>query len=125
MGAVIHDTNLKPRTVSPPPTEFIMQSLEETVDNTELLESGDDEDQYDQVEDQDENYFHCPYCEDFKTDDQILIGDHVIINHRKEHIARNSQPPEIHECSLCNKKLVSGNQLQDHVRSDHPDVVVI
>ena len=46
-------------------------------------------------------------------------------NHVKEHISRNAKPPETHECSLCHKKVASLNLLQDHVRSEHPDVVVI
>ena len=70
-------------------------------------------------------FFHCPHCEDFKADDQLLMGDHVVINHVKEHISRNAKPPEVHECSLCHKKVASLNLLQDHVRSEHPDVVVI
>ena len=69
-------------------------------------------------------FFHCPYC-DFKADDQLLMGDHVVINHVKEHISRNAKPPETHDCSLCHKKVASLNLLQDHVRSEHPDVVVI
>ena len=69
-------------------------------------------------------FFHCPYC-DFKADDQLLMGDHVVINHVKEHISRNAKPPETHDCSLCHKKAASLNLLQDHVRSEHPDVVVI
>ena len=69
-------------------------------------------------------FFHCPHC-DFKADDQLLMGDHVVINHVKEHISRNAKPPETHDCSLCHKKVASLNLLQDHVRSEHPDVVVI
>ena len=65
-------------------------------------------------------FFHCPHCED-----QLLIGDHVVINHVKEHISRNAKPPGTHECWLCHKKGASLNLLQDHVRSEHPDVVVI
>ena len=70
-------------------------------------------------------FFHCPHCEDLKADDQLLMGDHVIINHVKEHISRNAKPLETHECSLCHKNGASLNFLQDHVRSEHPDVVVI
>ena len=70
-------------------------------------------------------FFHCPHCDDFKAEDQLLMGDHVVINHVKEHISRNNKPPETHECSLCHKKVASLNLLQDHVRSEHPDVVVI
>ena len=65
-------------------------------------------------------FFHCPHCED-----QLLMGDQVVINHVKEHISCNAKPPGTHECSLCHKKGASLNLLQDHVRSEHPDVVVI
>ena len=53
------------------------------------------------------------------------MGDHVVINHIKEHISSNAQPPETHYCLLRHKKVASLNLLQDHVRSEHPDVVVI
>merc|ERR1712141_574907 len=84
---------------------------------------GDEEqtDELDDVSDEanlEERYFHCPYCDNFKSEEQIVIGDHVVINHSKEHIARNSQPPETHECSLCQKKVNSVNQLQDHPQTN-------
>jgi hypothetical protein len=59
------------------------------------------------------------------AEDHLLMGDHVVINHIKEHISYNPKAPETHECSLCHKKIASLNLLQDHVRSEHPDFVVI
>ena len=50
-------------------------------------------------------FFHCPHCEDFKADDQLLMGDHLVINHFKDYISCNAKPPEKHECSLCHKKV--------------------
>ena len=55
----------------------------------------------------------------------LLIGNHVVTNHTKEHSARNAQPPVKQECSLCYRKLDTEYQLQDHVRAEHPDVVVV
>ena len=69
-------------------------------------------------------FFHCPYC-DFKADDQLFMGDHVVINHIKEHISSNAQPPETHYCLLRHKKVASLNLFQDHIRSEHPDMAVI
>lgn len=68
--------------------------------------------------------FYCPHC-DFKAVTQIAMGDHVVLNHHEAHIARNAKPPEEKECDICQIKLANGTQYQDHVRKEHPDVVVV
>lgn len=134
-GAVIHDTNLKPKTVSPPPpsenTDQMLENLEnqdlmnsDNENQTELRSDNTDMSSFDEKIISEERYFHCPHC-DYKADDQLLMGDHVVINHVKEHISRNAKPPKLHECNLCQKKVPSLNLLQSHVRAEHPDVVVL
>ena len=140
----IHDINLRPRPVSPPPPEVLLQAKEESLIKKAATTIGIDalpEDENQQVklnlpeiapktnklrialpktnkkrtnsliekskertldnevsskaekeEEKEEElfYFHCPYC-DFKSDIQIIIGDHVVLNHVELHIARNAK----------------------------------
>ena len=171
VGAVIHDTNLKPRPVSPPPPEVIMQARKEkeiearrkrdadeiqrnaTIGIDALPNLNPEQVQPDfpmvtpktnkcviyeaagtdltnmhtrtlESKMEDEAAFYCPHC-DFSADKQIVMGDHVVLSHAMAHIARNSKPAEEKECTLCHTRLANVAQLQDHVRSEHPDVVVV
>ena len=144
IGEVLYDPNMRPRPVSPPAPEVIMQAkkditadyddvstsfsgmdtdeqseidsagtapqstkikirvpqkckppipvIMEGMENTEISnDMSDDESESDEeVDANEEFFFHCPYCE-FKSDIQITICDHVIINHTEKHIARNAQ----------------------------------
>ena len=68
--------------------------------------------------------FYCPYC-DFASYSQMKIGDHVVDNHVDENIERNAQAPDIIECNLCFAQVTNGKMLEQHVRSEHPDVLVV
>ena len=153
IGSVIHDTNLRPRPVSPPDQELFIQAQNEmTEQNIEdedsvdlgrpatigidalpdrdqsqlqinypelapktnklhisskiatpfsMLQSEDEEDlenlmtaESDSEEEEEEFTFHCPFCE-FNSDNQIMIGDHVILNHVKEQATRNAKIYEV------------------------------
>ena len=133
-GSVIHDTNLKPKIVSPPPPEVtteIQFEASETIENhiSSMEIDNEEHNEFNKILDEEnleeERYFHCPYCDNFKSENQLVIGDHVVINHSKEHIARNAKPPETQECPICHKKVNSVNLLQNHVRFEHPDVDVM
>lgn len=137
-GTVIHDTNLRPRPVSPPPPEVLLRAKEESFVQKAATIGIDalPEDENQQVklnlpeiapktnklriampktnkkrtnsliekskertinhevtseaEEEEHFFFHCPYC-DFKSDIQIIIGDHVVLNHVELHIARNAK----------------------------------
>jgi hypothetical protein len=191
VGAVIHDTNLKPRNVSPPPPEVIMQAKREmqvAKDKAIALQqqqSGiggssphtthisidalpNERPQNNQIQFQLPELapktnkiqvsfpeqrstmantkirilapapkpnivvmasvpgFYCPHC-DFKSDVQTIMGDHVVLNHVEEHIARNARVILSQTCTLCQKMVPTGAALQEHVRQAHPDghVVVV
>ena len=154
IGSVIHDTNLRPRPVSPPDPELLIQAKKEMAEqNIEdedsdlgrpatigidalpdrdqsqvqinfpelapktnklhisskiatpfMLQSEEDEDlenlitaesdSEEEEEEEEEFTFHCPFCE-FNSDNQIMIGDHVILNHVKEQATRNAKIYEV------------------------------
>ena len=84
-------TKLKVKIKNPhkfkPPTPVIMEQMENTEPSNE---TSDESESDEEVDDSEAFFFHCPYCE-FKSDIQITICDHVIINHTEKHIARNAQ----------------------------------
>ena len=137
VGTVIHNTELKPRPVSPP---SVKEADEELVsDNSQTTTTFNIQDWSSlkgrripsilkrkkiQEKEGDVVPFFCPYC-DFNSDSQIDMGDHVVLNHMEEHISRNAQAPDPKDCSLCHKKLATTVLLQEHVRAEHPDVLVI
>ena len=146
IGTVIHDTNLRPRPVSPPDPELLIQGqremAEQNIEDEDLdlgrpatigIDALPDRDQsqlqinfpelapktnklhnsskiatpfmhQSEEEEEDlENFvtaesdceeeeftFHCPFCE-FNSDNQIIIADHVILNHVKEQTTRNAK----------------------------------
>ena len=151
VGAVIHNTQLKPRPVSPP-SEQVAQDLasddHQTINRLQvqiLPKSGSETNTLSpkisdkrvpailkpailkrpkhQIE-EDIVPFCCPYC-DFSSDAQVDMGDHVVLNHMNEHISRNAQAPDPKDCSLCHKKFATTEQLKNHVQAKHPDVLVI
>ena len=79
--------------------------------------------------------FYCPHC-DFKADEQFVMGDHVVLNHAKDHIERNaresypldsemdSDQAEDVQCLLCKANLSSPSEMTLHVKENHPEVVV-
>ena len=140
LGTVIHDTNMRPKPVSPPPfqglqTEQESAEKEETALDGEMKNISNEEIPPDEEmknlskeetppDEETKTCFHCPYC-DFEADSQINMGDHVVLNHAKDHITRNSQPPQAKECTVCHKKLSNLHKLQDHMRLEHmPDKMV-
>ena len=148
-GAVIHDASLKPRSVSPPAQNLTEGSITDDQASEDSLDipSGSTRRTYSQktirhiprilnrsrhqeAEEEEDTHalvvpFYCPYC-DFNSDSQIEIGDHVVLNHVAEHIQRNAQPPpDPKECNLCLVQVTSARMLERHVRSEHPDVLVV
>ena len=151
VGTVIHNTQLKPRPVSPPSEEQVVNEANNELVDNEFQSLSSKNIQYlssskgdtwtnksserripsilkrkrnQDKEEDDVVPFFCPYC-DFNSDSQIGMGDHVVLNHMEDHIMRNAQAPDLKDCSLCHKKLATTIQLQEHVRAEHPDVLVI
>ena len=147
-GAVIHDASLKPRSVSPPAQNSTEGSITEDQASEDSLDmpSGSTRRTYSQktirhiprilnrsrhqeAEEEEDTHapvvpFYCPYC-DFASYSQMKIGDHVVDNHVDENIERNAQAPDIIECNLCFAQVTNGKMLEQHVRSEHPDVLVV
>ena len=118
VGSVMHDKSLKPRSVSPPCQQLIAEAEKELVeDNPQassrlgiqaLPHSGGEpvteavkhyrripailnRKRYNEGQDlKDSVPFYCPHC-NFSSDLQLVIGDHVVIEHMNEHIKRNAQ----------------------------------
>ena len=72
-------------------TPFMQQSEGEDVENLMTAESDTEEEEEEELEG---FTFHCPFCE-FNSDNQIVIGDHVILNHVKEQATRNAKIYEV------------------------------
>lgn len=101
IGAVIHNADLKPKSVSPPPPEVLKAALEAaqfkrgptlwgTSSNpVPIMNMPDMPLPQDNNSDsnEDDDAFVCPHC-DFTAGTQIDMGEHVMTNHRVEQVAK-------------------------------------